>query len=160
MRVILKQDMKKMGKGGDVINVADGYARNYLIPSGLVVAATNRNVKQVEHDQRVIQTQLKKLRQEAATVAERIGDLSITISMLVGEGNRLFGSVAAKDIEEALREEGLVVERRMILIEEAVNNETNEPVADKHIKGLGVYRVPIQLHQEVRVDLNLWVVAK
>ena len=160
MRVILKQDIKNMGQGGEIINVADGYARNYLIPKGLVVHATTRNMKQLEHDQRLIQARIKKVRAEAATVAERIEGLSVTISMLVGEGNRLFGSVSSKDIEEALREEGILVDRRNILVSEAVNNENGEPVIDKHIKGLGVYRIPVQLHSDVRVNLMVWIVAK
>ncbi|RJO68069.1 MAG: 50S ribosomal protein L9 [Myxococcales bacterium] len=147
MKVILKQDIKDLGKGGDLIDVKDGYARNYLIPQGLVAPATSKNMKQVGHERSVIADQLKKERLTAQELAARIQNVSCTIAKRVGENNRLFGSVTTKDIEESLREEGLVIPRRAIQL------------AD-NIKELGVYDVAIQLHPDVAASLKVWVVAK
>ncbi len=147
MKVILKEDIKGLGNGGELIEVKDGYARNYLIPQGLVLPATSKNIKQIEHDQAVIESRLKKLRVSAQSVAERIAATSCTIAKRVGENNRLFGSVTSKDIEEALREEGILISRKSIQLAEK-------------IQALGVYEVPVKLHTDVVATLKVWVVAK
>ena len=147
MKVILKQSIKHLGKGGDLVEVKDGYARNYLIPQGLVVSATAKNVRGIEHERSVISTRLKNERQMAQDLSERISATSVTIAKHVGENNRLFGSVTSKDIEEALREEGLLINRKTIQL-------------DEQIKELGVYDVTIKLHSDVGSKLKVWVVAK
>jgi len=147
MKVILKQDIKGLGRGGDLIEVKDGYARNYLIPQGFVAQATTKNVKSVEHQQAMIASKIKKERMTAQELAERIASTSCTIAKRVGENERLFGSVTSKDIEEALREEGLVISRKCIDLED-------------QIKTLGVYEVKIKLHSDVTATLKVWIVAK
>lgn len=147
MKVILKQDIKDLGKGGDLVEVKDGFARNYLIPQGLVAEATSKNVKNVEHVQKMISKRLATEAAESMAISERIAQVSITISKRVGENNRLFGSVTRKDIEEALREEGILINRKQIQI-------------DDNIKELGVYDIGIRLPQNIDAHLKLWVVAK
>ncbi len=147
MKVILKEDIKGLGSGGEIVNVKDGYGRNFLVPKGLAVAATEKNVNQVKHEQEIIKQKIRKQLKDAEEVAKRVSDVSLTIARLVGESERLFGAVTAKDIEEALREEGVVVEKRQILLEEP-------------IKTLGVYHVPIKLHPDVACEVKVWVVAK
>lgn len=147
MKVILKEEIKGVGKGGEIVTVKDGYGRNFLVPKGLAVAATEKNVNQVKHEQEIIKQKIRKQLKEAEEVAKRVSDVSLTIARLVGESERLFGAVTAKDIEEALREEGVVVEKRQILLEEP-------------IKTLGVYHVPIKLHPDVACEVKVWVVAK
>ncbi len=147
MRVILKKDIPELGAGGEIVEVKDGYARNYLIPRGLVQLATTRNVKQLKHDQEVIESKIKKDRATATDLATRIENISCTIAKRVGENDRLFGSVTSKEIEECLREEGLVIKKRHILLEQP-------------IKELGVFEVPIKLHHDITPMLKVWVVAK
>jgi len=147
MKVILKQDVATVGKGGELVEVKDGYARNYLIPQGLVVSATTKNVKRLTHEQTLIANRIKKERGTSEELAARIGAVSCTIAKRVGEADRLFGSVTSKDLEEALREEGLLISRKDILLSE-------------QIKELGVYEVPIKLRQGVTATLKVWVVAK
>ncbi len=147
MKVILKQDIEGLGNGGDLMDVKDGYARNYLIPQGLALAATAKSIKSVEHERALIASRLKKERQGAQDIAERIANTSCTIAKRVGENDRLFGSVTSKEIEEALREEGILISKRSILLE-------------NQIKELGVFEVPIKLHTDVTATLKVWVVAK
>ncbi len=147
MKVILKQDIKGLGNGGDLIDVKDGYARNYLVPQGLVSPATSKNIKSVEHERQVIASRFKKEKEIAEELAARIAKTSCTIAKRVGENNRLFGSVTNKDIEETLREEGILINRRSIQL-------------DDQVKELGVYEVAIKLHVDVTATLKLWVVAK
>ncbi len=147
MQVILIKNIKGLGKGGDVIRVKDGYARNYLIPQGFAAEASSINKKQMEHQKRQINEKILKETQDAKLIAERIANTSVTISRLVGENERLFGSVKEKDIQEVLREEGIMVQRSQIELEEP-------------IKALGVYEVPVNLYNEINATLKVWVVAK
>ena len=147
MRVVLKTNVPGLGKGGDVVVVKDGYARNHLIPKGLALTATDKNERRLKHDQEVIAGRIKKELAEAGTLAQRIAAISLTIAKRVGENERLFGSVTTKEIEDALREEGVVMDRRNILLEQP-------------LKQLGVYDVPVRLHSEVTATLKVWVVAK
>ena len=147
MQVILIKNIKGLGKGGDVVRVKDGYARNYLIPQGYAAEASQANKKQMDHQQRQINEKILKETQDAKLIAERIGNTSVTISRLVGENERLFGSVKEKDIQEVLREEGIMVQRDQI--------ELDEP-----IKALGVYEVRVSLFNDISALLKVWVVAK
>jgi large subunit ribosomal protein L9 len=147
MKVILKEDVPDLGSIGNVVNVKDGYARNYLIPKQLAVQASTKNLSQLEHQKRLIESHKSKIRKDAHTMAEDIEKISCTIPMLVGEQDKLFGSVTSKDIEEALSQEGINISRKRIILEEP-------------IKSLGVYTVDVRLHTEVTAKLKVWVVAK
>ena len=147
MKIILREDVPDLGSIGDVVSVKNGYARNYLIPRQLAVQANTKNLHQLEHQKRLIETHKSRVRKDAHTLAEDIEKISCTIPMLVGEQDKLFGSVTAKDIEEALAQEGINISRKRIVLEEP-------------IKSLGVYTVDVRLHTQVTAKLKVWVVAK
>jgi len=147
MKIILREDVPDLGAIGDIVTVKDGYARNYLIPNQMAVQASTKNLHQLEHQKRLIESHKTRIRQEASTLAEQLEGVSCTIPMLVGEQDKLFGSVTAKDIEEALAQEGIKLSRKRIIL-------------DEPIKSLGVYTIDVRLHQEVTGKLKVWVVAK
>jgi len=147
MRVILREDVLKLGKTGEVVKVSDGYARNFLIPRRLAVAATDDSMRRINHEQRVALTRRDKLAQEAGALRERLEGVSITVPKRVGEGERLYGSVTAADIEIALADEGHRVDRKRIQI-------------DEPIRALGVYPVRVRLHGGTEATVKVWVVAK
>ncbi len=147
MQVILREDVSNLGRIGDLVTVKDGYGRNFLIPKGLAVLATPRNKRRLEHDKKVIEQQDVKRSRDAQTLKESIEKLSLTIAKQTGEEGKLFGSVTTKEIAEAINEEGIEVDRKVILIAEA-------------IKSLGVYTIEIKLTRDVTANLKLWVVAK
>jgi large subunit ribosomal protein L9 len=147
MKVILKEDVSDLGSVGDVVNVKNGYARNYLIPKQLAVQASTKNMSQLEHQKRLIDSHKSRVKKDADTIAEDIEKISCTIPMLVGEQDKLFGSVTSKDIEEALIQEGINISRKRIILEEPIRN-------------LGVYTVDVRLHTNVTAKLKVWVVAK
>jgi len=147
MNVILRENVDNLGTIGDMVKVKPGYARNYLIPSKKAIEATVRNVKQLEHQKKMVQDRVYKNLKDAEVVSKRIEALSITLSQRVGENDRLFGSVTSMNIAAALQEEGLEIDKRQIQLEE-------------QIKQLGVYTVPIKLHSEVTANLKVWVVEE
>jgi large subunit ribosomal protein L9 len=147
MQVILREDISNLGRTGEVVTVKDGYGRNYLIPRGLAVLATPRNVKRLDHEQRVIEQRDIKRQKSAEATKEQLEALSLTIAKHTGEEDKLFGSVTTRDIADALKEEGHDVDRRLIQLEQP-------------IKALGVYTVPLKLGREVTAELKLWVVAR
>ena len=147
LQVILNEDVPNLGTVGDIVTVADGYGRNYLIPRNLAVPATSRNVKELEHTKRVIAVRRAKMMRSAQELAKRLADVSVTIAKTVGEDDKLFGSVTNRDIADALEREGFQLDRRSILI-------------DAPIKNLGVYSVDIKVHAEVRAQVKVWVVAE
>lgn len=145
MQVILRTDVEKLGKEGDVVNVADGYARNYLIPRDLVIEATEKNRRSLEHDNRVQSDHAAKEKRDAEKLANELSNLSCTIRMQAGENDRLFGSVTALDIAAALEEQRIEIDRRKIIL-------------DEPIKELGVFTVPARIHPDVTADIKVWVV--
>ena len=147
LQVILNENVPNLGTVGDIVTVADGYGRNYLIPRNLAVPATSRNVKELEHTKRVIAARRAKMMQSAKELAKRLSDVSVTIAKSVGEDDKLFGSVTNRDIADALDREGFQIDRRSILV-------------DSPIKNLGVYTVEIKVHAEVRAQIKVWVVAE
>lgn len=147
MQIILKEDVENLGRAGELVTVRDGYGRNYLIPRGLGVLATPRNVRRLEHEKRVIDQRNAKLARDAATLKEQIEKLSLTIAKQAGEEGKLFGSVTSREIAEALSEEGLEIDRRKLRLEQP-------------IKSLGVFTVEVKLTSAVAAELKLWVVAK
>lgn len=147
MQVILKKHIENIGHAGDLINVAPGFARNYLLPKNFAILANARNIKQLEHQKRLKQVIKEKHMRDCEKTAKTIESLSLTIIRKSGESDRLFGSVTSMDIEEALANEGVTIERKRIHLEEP-------------IKSLGIYTVPIRLHQEVTANLKVWVVKE
>lgn len=146
MQIILKQDVPDLGAAGQVIKVRNGYGANYLIPQGLAVLATPRNQRGVAHHQRRIEGLIAKERASAADLGKRLSGLSVTLTRLVGEDDKIFGSVTSKDIGDALADEGIKLDRRQILLAEP-------------LKSLGVYDVSVRLHREVTTTIKVWVVA-
>lgn len=145
MQVILTEAVDKVGNQGEVVNVAKGYARNYLIPRGLAIRADSRKVKELEHHQRIIENKRKRESKEADAMVERLEETSLNIPMQAGEEDRLFGSVTAADIAKALAEKDIEVDRRKIHIEEP-------------IRALGVYTVQVKVAPEHTANLKVWVV--
>jgi len=148
MRVILKHDVKGLGKAGQEAEVAEGYARNYLIPKGLAVEASKGNIKTLRHQEDVKKKKEARQLEEARRAAERLGAAYLAIRTKVGESGKLFGSVTAKDISESIKAQlGLEIDKKNIGLEEP-------------IKSVGSYTVPIWLHQGVEVNLKVDVVAE
>ena len=147
MQVILKDNVKDVGHIGDMVNVKDGFARNFLIPKGFAVEANPKNLKALEHEKRKIQELVKKAKSAAEDMAAKISGTSITIKAKSGEEDKLFGSVTAMDIAEALKKEGLDVDKKKIVI-------------DEPIKRLGSYTVRVKIHQEVSAQVNVQVVSE
>ena len=147
MEVILKQDVKNLGKQGDRIKVAEGYARNFLIPRGLAVEATKGNLKSLRHQQKLDEERVSRERSEAERVKAILDDLNLVIRARSGEGGRLFGSVTSGDIAAAVKEAaGIAVDKRKLELEEP-------------IKAVGDYSVKVKLLPGVVADLNIKVEA-
>ncbi len=144
MKVILKEDVKDLGTMGTVVEVKNGYGRNYLIPRNLAAEANPKNIKQFEHQKNVILAKAKKIKIDADELQNRLSSMTLSIEAQAGEEDKLFGSVTSKDIAEAIAQQGVEVDRRKILLEEP-------------IKRLGIYEVSIKLHQDVTAFLNVEV---
>ncbi len=142
MRVILQQDVKKVGSKGEVKDVADGYARNYLIPKGLAIEATPKALKELETRKQVMARKEKEELEKVQVFKKKIEHKQITIKAKAGEGGKLFGSVTSKDIAEGLEKEGFKIDRRKI--------DLQEP-----IRGLGTFQVSIKLHPEITVQIEV-----
>jgi large subunit ribosomal protein L9 len=147
MKVILKEDVGKLGFMGDIVNVKDGYARNFLIPKGIAAVADTKNVKALEHEKRVIDRRAEKHRAESQTLAEKISAVTLTLKAKAGEEEKLFGSITAMDIAEALKAEGFDIDKRKIVIEEP-------------IKRLGSHTASIKVAKEVNATVNVEVEAE
>lgn len=147
MKMILLKDVEKLGGAGDIITVKDGHARNYLIPKGLALSATEENIKTAELNKKQKAEALEKERQEAAKLSDAISKVSCTIAVEAGRDDKLFGSVTNVDVQKALEAEGIVVDKKKIEIKE-------------HMGQIGIYQVPIKLHPEITAILKLWVVKK
>ncbi len=147
MKVILQEDVDTLGKAGDIVKVADGYGRNYLIPKRLAVPADVRNLRALEHDRRVIEARSKKVRRSAEEMGGRLSSLSLTIPAKAGEEGKLFGAVTSRDIAEALERAGVTVDRRMVLLEEP-------------IKQVGDYKVKIKAGTDIVPEVSVRVVAE
>ncbi len=147
MKVILREDVPHLGEPGAIVNVKPGYARNYLLPQGLAELATSRNIKMMEHQLTLIKRQIDAAQAEADQVRNRLSEVSVTITKPSGENEKLFGSVTTRDIEAALKEEGITIDRRRVVIAEP-------------IKALGVYTVQLKLYGGEMADLKVWVVKE
>ena len=147
MEVILRQHVDNLGRRGEVVKVADGYARNYLLPRKLALLATDGNKKQIERERAKLDAVEAEEQKLAAAIAERMGAIELEISRKVGETEALYGSVTTADIADALHAKGFDVDRRKI--------QLHEP-----IKKLGEYDVTVKLHREVAVKMKVKVVAE
>jgi large subunit ribosomal protein L9 len=146
MEVILRADVDKLGHRGDIVKVAPGFARNYLIPKRLAVMASDANKKIVEQERQAHLRKEAKLAADASDLAKMMGGVSVTIHAKAGEQDQLFGSVTAQDIATALEKQGYHIDRRKIHLEDP-------------IKQLGEYKVSIRLHRDVTAEIGV-VVAK
>lgn len=147
MKVILIKDVPTLGATGEEVQVKDGYARNYLFPRNLAIQATKGAVRVIEQKKEQRVRQEKKLKEEAAVVAGKIKGASCTITVDVGEEDKLYGSVTTEMIADALKGEGIEIDKKKIVL-------------DEPIKTLGVYTVEIKLHPEVKAQARIWVVKK
>ena len=147
MKVILREDVEKLGKAGDVVKVADGFGRNYLIPRQLAVPANVRNLKALEHDRRVIEARAKKTRKTAESLVEKLASVSLTISAKAGEEGKLFGAITSRDIAEAMDKAGVPVDRKTVLLQDP-------------IKQLGDYKVKIKAGPDLHPEISVSVVAE
>jgi large subunit ribosomal protein L9 len=147
MKVILKEDIKNVGKMGQIVDVAGGYARNYLVPKGLAVEAVTKNIRSLEHEKKIIKEKAKKLKDSAQDFASRISSMTLTIKAKAGEEEKLFGSVTTTDIVEVLKKEGIEIDKKKISLEEP-------------IKRLGSYTVTVKLHPDVSTQLTVHVIQE
>jgi len=146
MEVILREDIDNLGARGQVVKVAPGYARNFLLPKRLAVAATEANKKIVEQERQAHLRKEAKAKGEAEDLGKLMGNVTLTITQKAGENDQLFGSVTSKDVADALAAQHYNIDRRRIQL-------------DEPIKQLGEYKVPVRLHKEVTVEITV-VVAK
>jgi large subunit ribosomal protein L9 len=146
MEVIRREDIEKLGTRGEVVKVAPGYARNFLLPKKLAVAATSSNKKIVEQERQAHLRKEAKLQGEAADLAKMMNGVSVTITQKAGENDQLFGSVTSKDVADALAAKNFTIDRRKIQL-------------DEPIKSLGEFKVPVRLHKDVTAEITV-VVAK
>jgi large subunit ribosomal protein L9 len=147
MKIVLRTDVENVGRRGEVVKVANGFARNYLLPKNLALEATEGNLKKIVQERRVQEVHEAKEKQDAEALASRIAQLSCTAVRKVGENEVLYGSVTSADVAELLEKEGFSVDKRKILLEEP-------------IKSLGIYEVPIKIHSQVTAHLKVWVVKE
>ena len=147
MKLILREDVENLGKGGDLVDVKPGYGRNFLLPRGLAVTANTRNVRDLEHQKTVASAKTAKLKASAEAISRRLAETPVVLKRKVGEQDKLFGSVTAIDIAEALAARGLQLDRRAI--------DLAEP-----IKTVGEFEVPVKLHHEVVGKAKVKVVAE
>ena len=147
MKVILREDVDTLGKGGELVEVRPGYGRNFLIPRGLAVLANAKNVRELDHQRKVAEAKAAKQKASAEAVAKRLADTPVTLKRKVGEQDKLYGSVTALDIAEALAARGVQLDRRAI--------DLGEP-----IKTLGEFEVPVKLHHEVVGKVRVKVEAE
>jgi large subunit ribosomal protein L9 len=144
MRVILTTDLPHVGKAGQTVEVANGYGRNYLLPRGLAIAATPGNERSLEQRQRAKLAREARNKTEAEALAGQLQNLSLRIAKKTGEGDRLYGSVTSMDIANLLKDKGIALDRRKIML-------------DTPLKTLGSHKVPIRLHPEVVAEVEVAV---
>lgn len=145
MRVILKQEVHNLGDAGEIVKVAPGYGRNFLIPRGYAIPASEGSIRQLEHQQRVAEAIRRKQLAGSKDLATKLEQTAITIRREAGEDDKLFGSVTNRDIVDALAAEGIEVDRRAIQL-------------DEHIRSIGLFTVPVRLHRQVTANVRVYVI--
>lgn len=146
MKVILSKSMDSLGEEGDTIEVKDGYARNFLIPKGIVLEATYSNLKKLEEKKKVEKIRLEKAKKEALELRKKLSKTSCTIPVKT-EGEKMFGAVTAMDIVAGYEDKGVKLDKTNVVLEDP-------------IKELGVYNIPVKLHPEVTAEIKVWVVKE
>ncbi len=147
MKVFLKEDVKNLGKMGDVVNVAEGFARNFLLPKKFAVEANTKNLKEFEHNKRIIDGRAAKIKDASKATADKLSAITLKIRAKAGEEEKLFGSVTTMDIAEAFKAEGFDVDKKKILLAEP-------------IKRLGEYTIEVKIHHEVNATVKVLVVSE
>ncbi|MEO7730600.1 MAG: 50S ribosomal protein L9 [Kofleriaceae bacterium] len=147
MQIILTQDVANLGKAGELVSVRPGYGRNYLVPRGFAVSATVRNKTRLDHEKTLIERKVAKERASATELATRINGMTLQFERIVGEDEKLFGSVSNRDIADQLKRAGIEIDHRTIAL-------------DQTVKALGKYEVPVKLAAGVIASLKFWVVGK
>ncbi|UCB57299.1 MAG: 50S ribosomal protein L9 [Candidatus Omnitrophota bacterium] len=147
MRVILKKDIEKLGKAGEVVTVKPGYGRNFLLPQDAALAATEANLKLMEQEKARAHFRQEKEKKEAEALAAKISSISCTIPVAVGPDGKLYGSVTTQDIAQAYKLEGIDIDKRKIELPQA-------------IKEVGVFKINIKVHPELNIEAKVWVVKE
>ena len=147
MEVILREDIERLGNRGQVVKVANGYARNFLLPKRLAVAATDANRKIVEQERQAHLRREAKQKGEAEDLSKLLSGVTVTIAQKAGENDQLFGSVTSKDVADALAAKNFTIDRRKVLL-------------DEPIKQLGEFQVPVRLHKDVTAEVTVQVVKE
>lgn len=147
MEVILREHIDNLGRRGDVVKVAEGYARNYLLPRKLALAVTEANKRQIERERKVAEAREAEEKQQADGIAQRLNETEVEIARRVGENDTLYGSVTTADIAHALDGKGFSIEKRKIVLAEP-------------LKALGAFTVPVKVHREVTAQVRVKVVAQ
>lgn len=147
MEVILKVDIDRLGKSGQTVKVKDGFARNYLLPKGFALEATEDNLKVIQQENKARLERVEKERSQAEELKERISFISCTIPMPAGPDDKLFGAVTSQDIQEALQKEGIAIDKKKIQLDEPINK-------------IGIYSVGVKLHPEITAYLKVWVIKE
>lgn len=146
MKVILSEDVKSLGLMGEVVNVSDGYARNFLLPKKFAVEANTKNLKEFEHNKKIITERAAKIKESFKSVADKLSSLTLTIKAKTGEDDKLFGSVTNMNVAEALAAAGHDIDKKKIVMEP--------------IKKLGEYSVTIKLHTDLSAEVKVNVVQE
>ncbi|MCU4137790.1 MAG: Ribosomal protein L9 [Thermodesulfobacteria bacterium] len=147
MEVILRKDIPKLGKAGDIVKVKDGYARNYLIPKGLAILANQKTIRALENQRKIILAKAERERKKLESLAEKLEGISITVYRKIIEEDRIFGSVSSIDIVNMLKEQGIKVDK-------------NQVILDEPIKKLGTFEVPIKLSSDKVVNIKVEVLEE
>jgi large subunit ribosomal protein L9 len=147
MKVILKEDIPRLGTMGETVHVAPGYGRNYLIPQGKAVLASSKNLKELEHQRQLILRKAELIRKDAESFAEKFRGLTLTLARKVKDEDKIYGSVSVSDISQALEEAGVEIERKLIKL-------------DEPIRSLGEFQVPVKVHADVTAELTVQVVKE
>jgi large subunit ribosomal protein L9 len=147
MKVILRKDHDKLGQVGNVVDVKDGYARNYLIPKGLAYAATDGSMRALQEEKKQAERRQTKEQKSAEHLAAELEKVSLTLKMKVGEDEKLFGSVTSQMIADELKTRGFELDKRIVVLEEP-------------IKALGIYTIDVKLHHNVTGKVKVWVVRE
>jgi len=147
MEVILRKDVPKLGKAGDVVKVKDGYARNYLIPKGLAILANQKTIRALENQRKIILAKAERERKKLESLAEKLEGISITVYRKIIEEDRIFGSVSSIDIVNMLKEQGIEIDK-------------NQVILDEPIKKLGIFEVPIKLSSDKVVNIKVEVLEE
>ena len=147
MEVILREHVESLGRRGDVVKVAEGYARNYLLPRNLALAVTENNKRQIEREKKLAEARDREEKSQADAIAQRLAQLDVEIARRVGENDTLYGSVTSQDIAQALKDKGFDIDKRKITLAEP-------------LKALGESTIPVKIHRDVTAQVRVKVVAQ